>query len=496
VSNTTTLNETLRSPVDYTEFVRLATTGANWKASLSSITRQRLFGSGAFYVATTGNDSNPGTIGSPWLTLQHAMNFISAIDGGGNNVVVNIGAGSFAGFGIKDTIGIGVLQFIGAGSTNTTITSGPNDGVFNFGECISNYAGTQTALIGVDKVTFDNSGAPEVAIVIALPGANFNLGNAITFVAADIGFKGGEVNTIGYIEGVFQCQFVAIAGAYNITMTGGSIGYIFFFQEGATFFDSGTWTLSGAADTILNATATLENGASYVSSGASYSGSVVGQRYAGITNSSFGGGDFGRLGPTFFPGTIAGTLDTSASYDRYQGTTIIDTYANILSLTPMNGLHAFASDLGILLFANGSVWQVDSSWIVAQPSNTDLGVFAYSNRVGYGKAYVTDKEIANCTIGYGSAPGSEGQIRHDPVNHLFSIYQNGSWQNIPAGVNLRIAAITPYGFSLEQNPVNQWIQVYSGDTELLSLSGLPVTEGYTVSMGAYQVPQIIDGGSF
>jgi pectin methylesterase-like acyl-CoA thioesterase len=26
----------------------------------------------SFYVATTGNDSNPGTEGAPWRTIQHA----------------------------------------------------------------------------------------------------------------------------------------------------------------------------------------------------------------------------------------------------------------------------------------------------------------------------------------------------------------------------------------------------------------------------------------
>jgi hypothetical protein len=31
-----------------------------------------------YYVSTSGNDSNPGTIGSPWLTIQHAANSVSA----------------------------------------------------------------------------------------------------------------------------------------------------------------------------------------------------------------------------------------------------------------------------------------------------------------------------------------------------------------------------------------------------------------------------------
>src|SRR5207248_1851026 len=32
----------------------------------------------AFYVSTTGNDTNPGTILSPWRTIQHAANSVQA----------------------------------------------------------------------------------------------------------------------------------------------------------------------------------------------------------------------------------------------------------------------------------------------------------------------------------------------------------------------------------------------------------------------------------
>src|SRR6202167_4921830 len=32
----------------------------------------------SFFVSTSGSDSNPGTIGSPWLTIQHAANSVSA----------------------------------------------------------------------------------------------------------------------------------------------------------------------------------------------------------------------------------------------------------------------------------------------------------------------------------------------------------------------------------------------------------------------------------
>ena len=61
MANTTTLNEVTRSPVDYTEYVRLATPGVNWKAQLSSFVRRLLTSATAFYVSATGSDSNPGT---------------------------------------------------------------------------------------------------------------------------------------------------------------------------------------------------------------------------------------------------------------------------------------------------------------------------------------------------------------------------------------------------------------------------------------------------
>lgn len=49
----------------------------------------------AFYVSTTGNDSNPGTLTAPWRTIQHAANSVNAGDtvlvrGGVYNESVNI----------------------------------------------------------------------------------------------------------------------------------------------------------------------------------------------------------------------------------------------------------------------------------------------------------------------------------------------------------------------------------------------------------------------
>lgn len=63
--------------------------GANWIPLTAG--RPVLTGNANYYVnPSTGNDSNAGSSGAPWLTLQHAWNWISAnLDLGGFGITVN-----------------------------------------------------------------------------------------------------------------------------------------------------------------------------------------------------------------------------------------------------------------------------------------------------------------------------------------------------------------------------------------------------------------------
>ncbi|MGB7846201.1 MAG: choice-of-anchor Q domain-containing protein [Candidatus Acidiferrum sp.] len=70
------------------------------KSASAQVTITALIGK-AFYVSTTGSDSNPGTITSPWRTVQHAANSVQAGDtvfvrGGVYNESVNISASGSA----------------------------------------------------------------------------------------------------------------------------------------------------------------------------------------------------------------------------------------------------------------------------------------------------------------------------------------------------------------------------------------------------------------
>src|SRR5207237_1062751 len=82
VQSTTTVTVTAVSQADPT------------KSASAQVTITPIVGM-VFYVSTTGSDSNPGTLSSPWRTIQHAANSVQAGDavyvrGGAYNESVNI----------------------------------------------------------------------------------------------------------------------------------------------------------------------------------------------------------------------------------------------------------------------------------------------------------------------------------------------------------------------------------------------------------------------
>ena len=82
-------------------------------------------------------------------------------------ITVNVGAGSFAGFGMKPCVGGGKLWFNGAGAGSTSITGGPADFVYNIGECISAYVATHIDW-WIGNLTVDGSALPSFAAPINL----------------------------------------------------------------------------------------------------------------------------------------------------------------------------------------------------------------------------------------------------------------------------------------------------------------------------------------
>src|SRR5262245_46786093 len=72
---------------------------------LVSVIAARSAGAADYYVATTGSDSNPGTLAQPFATLQRAHTAVTAGDTvyirGGTYAIVGQGASSAAGIAIS-----------------------------------------------------------------------------------------------------------------------------------------------------------------------------------------------------------------------------------------------------------------------------------------------------------------------------------------------------------------------------------------------------------
>lgn len=272
--------------------------------------RQLLTKNTTFFVRTTGSDFNSCTQFSPCLTIQHVVNILAAnYDTAGFTVTIDVGAGSFAGFGIKPTSGGGIIQLNGAGSGSTTITAGPNDGVFNVGETIAWNFFSQASW-GINKVTLSNSTANTVTVFSA--DVSLILGDAPSFTGCDVIFTGSGSNT--GISGIVLNPFALIAVSFgNLTFSrsGQTLASEVTVHDDASFLPFAAMTVTG--------TPTYSQ-AFFVASGG---GATIDLAYGGATISGAATGpkwnlSHGAMLATFhqpIPGSRVGIIDTSSSVD-------------------------------------------------------------------------------------------------------------------------------------------------------------------------------------
>jgi hypothetical protein len=127
------------------------------------------------------------------------------------------------------------------------------------------------------------------------------------------------------------------------------------------------------------------------------------------------------------------------------------------------------------------------------PNIPDIGAKQDNDLRGYGDGYISNKTIAYSRLS-GAAFDEEGAIRIK--DNVFQAYINGDWQDVVT--NFRFREDENGNFELEHKPIGftGWIEVNSGNSDLLGLNGLPITQNYATSMGAYPVPLQLDGGTF
>jgi hypothetical protein len=105
--------------------------------ALNSIAVPNLSGNLTFYISTTGSDSGTGDINDSWLTIQHAIDYVTSCTKDlGTQVTLKISPGTYSSFVIQDTVfderfGLSVEGDISASSA-TGLMSGTIDADINY----------------------------------------------------------------------------------------------------------------------------------------------------------------------------------------------------------------------------------------------------------------------------------------------------------------------------------------------------------------------------
>lgn len=298
MADTTTLGESTRT-VDGTESVRLATTGANWKALLSSIFsslgREKLTANRTYYVRTNGSDSNTGladTAGGAFLTRQHAYDVVTGtIDLGGYTVTIKSAAGSYTdGVNIAQPwTGGGAVVFEGDTTTPSNVSiSTTSDDCFNI----------SVALPGLLTIQ-----GLKLATTTAGYGVVHSGLGTVQFGAMDYGAIVDD-QLASFTSGAFLYQ------ASNYTISGGATTHMNAAGGGYIYIEAITATLTGTP--AFSTFAVSQDIGHIAAFGVTYTGSATGKRYNTIENSIIRTGSLGDV--NYFPGSIAGTTATGGLY--------------------------------------------------------------------------------------------------------------------------------------------------------------------------------------
>lgn len=274
------------------------TGGANWLPILLTALSPRAID---YYLSPSGNDSNNGSSGSPWLTLSGAYSNVvnRTVFSAGTSIRLHLADGTYtAGFGAF----LGNWSIIGhAGSPSSVVinTSGASTPI------AANNSNTSVAVSGVKLVS-----APPSYHLAAFFGAT------ITFSDVDFG-AGGLDHIVAFGGGT-----VVVNGNYAITGSPATGGCHYFAQGGQIIASQSIIpvTVTGSASLVFGDNVTSHFGFATVLDGGyihaimstftGFSG-ITGPRFAVFNNAitqtnGANGGAGGHTPADYFPGSFAG----------------------------------------------------------------------------------------------------------------------------------------------------------------------------------------------
>lgn len=166
-----------------------------------------------------------------------------------------------------------------------------------------------------------------------------------------------------------------------------------------------------------------------------------------------------------------------------------DTEANLLASSPSSSGYVIATDT-----LRGLYYDADNTqWYELSLPLFEYGIDAgaeQSDANGYYTDTISEKYLYHTVLKW-SDREEEGSLRIDETQDptVLQIYLRGRWNTIDYGLSMNS---TP---ELVHTPYEHEIDVRSGNSNKLSLSGLPVIQEYQTSAGAYQPPVILRGGT-
>jgi len=251
--------------------------------------REMLTGNRTYYVRADGNDSNTGlanTSGGAFLTIQKAIDVVTALDCSTYNITIQVADGTY----VANTITL--KNIIGSGSVTIQGNSGTPANVVidgGFGKTSSG-----TVYLVKDLKIIKSSGSAVIGIwsqggaKIQISNLDFGAGLTYHIYATDKGY----ISAVG-----------------NYAITGATSYHVFVRNSAFITIESRTITITGTPAISTFATAAMLG--NLMANGCTFSGSATGQRYnVSINSVIFTNGG----GANYFPGSTAGTAVTGGQY--------------------------------------------------------------------------------------------------------------------------------------------------------------------------------------
>lgn len=251
-----------------------------------------------FVNNSTGSDSNPGTIGAPYQTLQHAWDLNAGmLDLQRFNFTINLAGGTGIAY-LLDAefgwLGGNTVNITGAGSSTTTIQD------LAFGS--NNVYPLGPGAININKVKLTEAALGYCCINSALGTVNLsNRGGDLVVGTSLSGFVGLGATQPGSLLSLFDVTFNGYSGTIGVQAASGG----FILGRGAS-----TLTVVGSPS-FSQGFAVAQDDGIVEFFGSIVPGTATGPRFDASGNGTI---DTNGGGLTYFPGNANGTLESGGVY--------------------------------------------------------------------------------------------------------------------------------------------------------------------------------------